>query len=324
MRSLVILLLALVHVLALPLPASAQDYTASRVLAVESWVEEWDEASQSWVRVSEPEVAVERFSARAERYALPHARPHFAAAQFDAPQLTAQPAAIIRDTDTDRFGPFRFLGNGRAALVGTTDSYAPEHFERMMRAHPGIEVLELVDAPGTRDDLANLRLGRMIRAAGLETYVPSNGSVRSGAVELFLAGTERKMADGAEFAVHSWIDNYGREPDDFAPDSPENRLYLDYYEEMGMSDERARAFYAMTNSVPHQSALWLGADDMQGWIEPEPVRARVMAEVQLAYLDVTAFDAAIITLDGLEIPAIDTIEIAPIKLARLDLAVAFP
>jgi hypothetical protein len=60
----------------------------------------------------------------------------------------------------------------------------------------------------------------------------------------------------------------GREPADFAPDAPENRLYLDYYAEMGMSDDEARAFYAMTNSVPHSGALWLEGAEMARWIAP--------------------------------------------------------
>jgi hypothetical protein len=77
------------------------------------------------------------------------------------------------------------------------------------------------------------------------------------------------MDPGALFAVHSWRDERGREPADFAPDAPENRLYLDYYAEMGMTADEARAFYAMTNSVPHAGALWLQGEDMARWIAPE-------------------------------------------------------
>ena len=50
------------------------------------------------------------------------------------------------------------------------------------------------------------------------------------------------MDPGALFAVHSWRDERGREPADFAPDAPANRLYLDYYAEMGMNADEARAF----------------------------------------------------------------------------------
>ena len=166
-----------------------------------------------------------------------------------------------------RFGPFRVLDNGRAALVDVTDERSPAQFAAMLAAFPGIAVIEMIDCPGTEEDRANLRLGRMIRARGLATHVPSGGSVRSGGVELFLAGAKRSADPGAEFAVHSWADEDGREPDDYAADAPENRAYLDYYHEMGMTPAQAAAFYAMTNSVPHEDAMWLTAADMRRWVK---------------------------------------------------------
>jgi hypothetical protein len=164
------------------------------------------------------------------------------------------------------FGPFRVLDPGRAALVGETDGFTPHEFQAMLRAFPGVQVLEMIDCPGTVDDTANLRLGRMIRAAGLTTHVPADGSVRSGAVELFLAGANRSAEPSAEFAVHSWLDTNGQEAGDFAADDPVNRTYLAYYREMGLTPENAAAFYALTNSVPNEQALWLHTSDIARFI----------------------------------------------------------
>lgn len=164
------------------------------------------------------------------------------------------------------YGPFRVLDANRAALVDATDERSPRAFAAMLAAFPAIATLELVECPGTDDDRANLRLGRMIRARGLATHVPANGSVRSGAVELFLAGAHRRAEPGAEFAVHAWADEEGHEPRDFPESAPENRAYLEYYREMGMSPAQARAFYAMTNSVPNASARWLDAAEMARWV----------------------------------------------------------
>lgn len=160
------------------------------------------------------------------------------------------------------FGPFRVTDPARAALVAETDSLSPGDFQAMLRAYPGIAVLEMIDCPGTVDDTANLKLGRMIRASGLATHVPEGGSVRSGAVELFLAGASRSAEPSAEFAVHSWLDTAGREAGDFAADDPVNRTYLAYYREMGLTPENAAAFYALTNSVPNEAALWLHPADI--------------------------------------------------------------
>lgn len=165
-----------------------------------------------------------------------------------------------------RFGPFRVLGDDRAAIVDVTDSASPAQFAAMLRVYPGIRTLEMVDCPGTEDDRANLKLGRMLRAKGIATHVPDGGSVRSGGVELFLAGLRHTADAGAEFAVHSWADEDGKQPQDYAADAPENRAYLDYYREMGMSAEQAGRFYAMTNSVPFSQAKWLTAADMGKWV----------------------------------------------------------
>ncbi len=164
------------------------------------------------------------------------------------------------------FGPFRVLDDGRAALVAETDSATPTQFAAMLRAYPGIATLEMVECPGTEDDRANLKLGRMLHARGIATHVPDGGSVRSGGVELFLAGVRHTAAPRAEFAVHSWADEDGREPQDYSADAPENRAYLDYYREMGMTPVQASAFYAMTNSVPNAQAKWLTAADLGKWV----------------------------------------------------------
>ncbi len=164
------------------------------------------------------------------------------------------------------FGPFRVLDPSRAALVDETDEASPAQFAALLKAFPQIATLELVEVPGTQDDHANLKLGRMIRARGIATHVPDGGSVRSGGVELFLAGVRHTAAPGAEFAVHSWADEEGREARDYPADAPENRAYLAYYREMGMGPAQASAFYAMTNSVPFDQARWLTAADMGQWV----------------------------------------------------------
>ncbi|MBW8785639.1 MAG: alpha/beta hydrolase [Novosphingobium sp.] len=164
------------------------------------------------------------------------------------------------------YGPFRVLDRGHVALVDTTDARSPGAFASMLHDYPAIATLELIECPGTDDDRANLQLGRMIHAHGLSTHVPSGGSVRSGAVELFIAGVHHRAELGAEFAVHAWADENGREPADYRPDAPENRAYLDYYREMGMSAAQAQAFYAMTNSVPNAQAKWLGPAELGKWV----------------------------------------------------------
>lgn len=155
------------------------------------------------------------------------------------------------------FGPFRVTDPASADMVGLVDSGTPAQFAAMLRAYPGIATLRMIECPGSADDEANLRLARMLRRARIETVVPAGGSVRSGAVELFLAGVRRRADSHAEFAVHSWRDELGREARDLPATDPVHREYLDFYREMGLSEDSARRFYALTNSVSHDDAVYL-------------------------------------------------------------------
>jgi hypothetical protein len=174
------------------------------------------------------------------------------------------------------YGPFRVLDAHTAALVDATDEASPAEFKAMLHDYPTLDTLSFVECPGTYDDGANLELGREIRAAGLKAQVPAGGSVRSGAVELVLAGVERTIDDKAEFAVHAWEDEDGLEATDYRADSPENAKYLAYYREMGLVDPSG--FYAMTNSVRFEDAKWLTGAEMRRWIGGE-------GSPRLAYLD---------------------------------------
>lgn len=281
-RALAILLAAF----ALLLPdTAALAQNGARVVASVSWVEEWDPVSGQWVRVEDSPAAVAPAGYEARTTTLVQAG-HVTITETvreEPVRFIALPARAAPGAALAQYGPFRVLDEKRAALVGSTDSASPQAFAAMLAAHPGLEVIEFADAAGTSNDLANLKLGRAIRAAGLATHVPAGGSARSGAVELFLAGTRRTMDPQALFAVHSWRDERGREPADFAPDAPENRLYLDYYAEMGMTAAEARAFYAMTNSVPHSGALWIDGRDMARWIAPGAQELTPQLEVGIRF-----------------------------------------
>lgn len=164
------------------------------------------------------------------------------------------------------YGPFAVIDATTARMTGDVTSATPRQFAAMLAAFPGLKRLEMVDCPGSLDEEANLVLARAIRRAGLETIVPSGGSVRSGAVELWLAGVTRRAAPDAEFGVHSWADEYGREAKDYPPNDPVHAEYLGLYRELGMDDARARAFYALTNSTPFDQVRYLTRDDMARFV----------------------------------------------------------
>lgn len=321
-----------------------------RTVETESWIEEWDPARGQWVRVSEGQAAQHGAPAQGAPAAMPIVTSTYvngtlvsqsrSAARYAQPVVSPQQPAVLA-----QYGPFVVTGATTASMIGPTDQASPAYFDAMLRDFPQLARLDMVEAPGTSHDIANLQVGRRIREAGIATHVPNGGSVRSGAVELFLAGATRTMEEGAQFAVHSWLDNHGREADDFAANHPAHRLYLDYYVEMGMSEEQARGFYAMTNSVPHSSALWLNASDMRPWLREErtpayrlaaantapktfvssaPVTGLVAAELPSVLLE--PVDVAMLLVDdAVEAggPALHYTDLSNVSLAKLDFAAIY-
>ena len=202
----------------------------------------------------------------------------FALLDYDGLADDAEPAALRRYAPSPaltaaapgraraHFGPFAVIDATTVRMEGDVTSATPRQFAAMMTAFPTLKRIEMIDCPGSLDEDANLTLARAIRRAGMETVVPSGGSVRSGAVELWLAGTTRRAAPDAEFGVHSWADEYGREANDYPANDPVHAEYLGYYREMGMDDAKARAFYALTNATPFDDVRYLTRDDMARFV----------------------------------------------------------
>ena len=108
----------------------------------------------------------------------------------------ADPAA----TDT-----IAFEADGNDLLVnGTLNSRSLAAFEQAMSDNPDVTRLILLEVPGSVDDEVNLQLGHRVRDLGLDTHVTADSEIHSGGTDLFLAGVERSMEEGAVLGVHSW------------------------------------------------------------------------------------------------------------------------
>lgn len=164
--------------------------------------------------------------------------------------LECEGVAPVGDPDA----PAQFDVQGeRAVMTGVIGSTTPALVTALLADAPQVRVIVMPDVPGSEDDESNLQAARQIRAAGLATCVPSTGSIASGGVDFFLAGTRRSAADGARLGVHSW-GGPGFDGVDLPRDDPEHRRYLDYYAEMGIDAE----FYWFTlMAAPADDIHWM-------------------------------------------------------------------
>ncbi|RKQ69183.1 hypothetical protein DES40_1982 [Litorimonas taeanensis] len=86
---------------------------------------------------------------------------------------------------------------------GGTNSRSYGVVKKLVQDHPQVDTIVLKHMPGTQDAVTNLKIARNIRKAGLKTHLESRSFIASGAVDLFLAGTERTMECGAMIGVHT-------------------------------------------------------------------------------------------------------------------------
>ncbi len=124
-----------------------------------------------------------------------------------------------------------------ATMEGVIGTSTPDDVRQLIGDHPEVTTIVMVDVPGSIDDVANLEASLLVREAGLNTHLNSDGAVASGGVDFYLAGVERTFEPGASFGVHSWADGSGVEGKDVPREDPQHLLYLDYYDQVGVTQD---------------------------------------------------------------------------------------
>ncbi len=166
--------------------------------------------------------------------------------------------------------PLRFDVEGsRATMVGDLTGSAPRKVRNLFEEHPDLTTIELVDCPGSLDDVAALEASRLVREQGVDTHVGEDGEIASGAVDFFIAGVNRSVTPGGQVGVHSWSAG-SEEGSELPRDHWEHTLYLDYYADMGIDEE----FYWFTLDAASSDGIhWMTQDELSSYgltnTEPE-------------------------------------------------------
>ena len=164
-----------------------------------------------------------------------------------------------------------YVDGDRLYVAGTLNARTYDEMSDHIARNDSLRIVVLEDIDGSIDDEVNLLTGRLIHDAGLDTLVPSDGVIESGAVDLFCAGKNRIAERGARIGVHSWADESGVEGGDLDRNHEEHQPYLDYFEAVGCPV----SFYWFTlQAAP--------ADDMHYMSEDELRRYSVATEIRSA------------------------------------------
>lgn len=139
----------------------------------------------------------------------------------------------------------------RLYVAGTLNGKTFNEIKRQLDRHPTLRTVVLEDIDGSIDDEANLQTALLIHDAGLDTYVPADGIIESGAVDLFCAGHNRVAERGARIGVHSWADEDGLEGGEVPSSSDEHAIYLEYFDQVGCPTD----FYWFTLEAAPSSGM---------------------------------------------------------------------
>jgi len=138
---------------------------------------------------------------------------------------------------------FTVRGN-EVHMSGEITSDSLNQFEKIHTKQPHVDTIVLHQIDGSSDDETMIELGYYVRDNGFNTRLMANSAIYSGGVDLFLAGVNRTMENGAKLGVHSWSDGI-RDGADYPKSSPEHDMNNDYLFDMLGSEE----FYWFTLSA---------------------------------------------------------------------------
>lgn len=160
--------------------------------------------------------------------------------------------------------PVEFEVRGEVAVMsGTIGADFVHRVCDLFAEYPAVAAIEILDVPGSSTPgNETLEGGLAIRAQDLDTYLPGDGQVESGGVDVFLAGRERTVADGGCLGVHSTEVDLGDGPvaaADLPRDDPEHEPFLEYFEAIGTPTD----FYWFTlEAAPPEGIHYLTPEEM--------------------------------------------------------------
>lgn len=159
--------------------------------------------------------------------------------------------------------------NTRLLVHGEVTRRTPREFTEVMAQNPQITTLVLQDMRGARDDAAVMALGYDVRARGLEVALQSDSDLAAGAVPLFLAGTQRRMVEGAGIGLTGWSDR-GVLGKNLPRDDPAHTLRRQYVQDMLGSD---RFYWFALQAAPEGEIHKMTAQEIARYgLLTEPVK----------------------------------------------------
>jgi hypothetical protein len=129
-------------------------------------------------------------------------------------------------------------------IMGGLGSRAYNQIFDLMQSDLNITTLVEQNISGSIHDDINMQTGRLVRQSGLSTHLENGSHIASGGVDLFCAGVQRTIEEGAKLGVHSWSGE-DIEAGELPEESPLHNNQINYFNEM-LGDPLGKEFYFFT------------------------------------------------------------------------------
>lgn len=155
------------------------------------------------------------------------------------------------------FGIFTVMSDRQTVTMdGTISTRSLDSFRRLIQEFPLIKKINIKNCPGSMDDTANLQLSMLVHNKGINIHVLDDGEIASGGVDFFLAGRLRSLGARTKVGVHSWSSGDGATATDFPVGHAFHQPYINYYKNIGFTEEQAKAFYYFTINAAPADGMW--------------------------------------------------------------------
>lgn len=156
-----------------------------------------------------------------------------------------------------------------AWLSGELGTVTYAQIRNLAENHPQIKTIVMKQIKGSLNDMINMHTGRLIRKHGFTTKVLSDSNIASGGVDLFCAGKERIVEQGAMIGVHSWCCVDVGEDEFTAIDVPEkhpaHRPQLDYFTSMLGKDIGPKFYFYTLNAAAFEDVHYMTDEEIHDW-----------------------------------------------------------
>ncbi|MBK22049.1 MAG: hypothetical protein CMP63_07050 [Flavobacteriales bacterium] len=90
-----------------------------------------------------------------------------------------------KNENSFKYGPFSIQDDTTALINGDMGNRIENQFNNLMEDYPDIRLLNFGECPGSKNDEVMMDVAKALRNSGINTHLPAEAVIESGAVDLF-------------------------------------------------------------------------------------------------------------------------------------------